>query len=294
MRLNQILTEDQQQELKMLQEGPLGSLVKAAGRGVGNVIGGVAKGVGAVKGAVKGAVDRVKKDFSAGEKSAYSALAGEPDTTDTAKTPAAAGAAGKPGAGGAAGTSGAAGAGSAAGAAGQDGAPGKPGAAGTSGAAGQGGAAGAAGTSGAAGAAGQDGAAGDNMARPTSRTVKGTASKDSAANDTEYAKVQKAVDGLPPDQRKELIAMLQADPKVKAELAKPNDEQPQAEPEKDAQPANTMANAPVSATNKAKAGNPNAAKPAAEPTAVDATVNQKQLTDKGFGQAISGLTKKAG
>jgi hypothetical protein len=88
--------------------------------------------------------------------------------------------------------------------------------------------------------------------------------------------------------------MLQADPKVKAELAKPNDEQPQAEPEKDAQPANTMANAPVSATNKAKAGNPNAAKPAAEPTAVDATVNQKQLTDKGFGQAISGLTKKAG
>ena len=84
MRLNQILTEEQQQEIKMLQEGPLGSLVKAAGRGVGNVIGGVAKGVGAVKGAVKGAVDRVKKDFSAGEKGAYDTLAGKPDSGGTA------------------------------------------------------------------------------------------------------------------------------------------------------------------------------------------------------------------
>jgi hypothetical protein len=72
--------------------------------------------------------------------------------------------------------------------------------------------------------------------------------------------------------------MLQADPKVKAAMSKP------AAPAKPAaggagafgqmaqqlgapgeKPANTMANAPVSKTNTAKPGNPNAAKPTAAP-----------------------------
>ena len=73
MRINEILVESQQ-----LDEGPLGSLVKAAGRGVGNVIGGVAGAAGAAKGAVKGAVDRAKSSFKAGEKGAYDTLAGKP------------------------------------------------------------------------------------------------------------------------------------------------------------------------------------------------------------------------
>ena len=61
MRLNQILTEDQQQEIEMLQEGPLGSLAKAVGRGVGKAVGGVAKGVGAVAGDIAGIGGALKK-----------------------------------------------------------------------------------------------------------------------------------------------------------------------------------------------------------------------------------------
>jgi hypothetical protein len=56
-----------------------------------------------------------------------------------------------------------------------------------------------------------------------------------------------------------------------------------------------MVNAPVSKTNKAKPGNPNAAAPAAKPATVKTgTVQQKQLTPTGFGQMVGGLTKKAG
>jgi hypothetical protein len=79
--------------------------------------------------------------------------------------------------------------------------------------------------------------------------------------------------------------MLQADPKVKAAMAKPAAKKPAAKKPGAApaggamgamvqqlggdKPANTMANAPVSKTNTAKPGNPNAA-PAAEPAAAPA------------------------
>jgi hypothetical protein len=79
MKIHEILVESQR-----VDEGPLGSLAKAAGRGLGNVIGGVAKTAGAVKGAVKGAVDRAKSSFKAGDQAAYSALAGQPGSTPTA------------------------------------------------------------------------------------------------------------------------------------------------------------------------------------------------------------------
>jgi hypothetical protein len=363
MRLNQILTEAEQQELKMLQEGPLGSLAKAAGRGVGNVIGGVAGAAGAAKGAVKGAIDRVKSSFKAGEKGAYNALAGEPDSGSAAGAakpaagaPAApagdAAPAAKPATPGAApaATGGSAPAGSAPASGGAPAAATGDGAAQKTGTLGDlvkgfkkgmgvkgtdtdadqsgtpqktgGGGAAAGGTAGgttdtpAAGGAepaDPNAPAGDTAAEPGAAPApdgKPAAGKPAAkpgaggakaaqpgaadaANDTEYAKVQKAVDGLPPEQRKELIAALQADPKVKAAMAKPAAKKP-------ATLANTMANAPVDKTNKAKPGNPNAAAPVAapaakaEPTAKTGTVQQKQLTNKGFGQMVGGLTKKAG
>jgi hypothetical protein len=333
MRLNQILTEAEQQELKMLQEGPLGSLAKAAGRGVGNVIGGVAGAAGAAKGAVKGAIDRVKSSFKAGEKGAYNALAGKPDSSSAAgvakpATPGAAPAA----------TGGSAPGGSAPAAATGDGAAQKTGTlgdlvkgfkkgmgvkgtdidadqSGTSQKTGGGAAGGTTDTPAAGGAdpADPNAPAGDTAAEPGAAPApdgKPAAGKPAAkpgaggakaaqpgaadaANDTEYAKVQKAVDGLPPEQRKELIAALQADPKVKAAMAKPAAKKP-------ATPANTMANTPVDKTNKAKPGNPNAAAPVAapaakaEPTVKAGTVQQKQLTNKGFGQMVGDLTKKTG
>jgi len=58
MRINEILVESQQ-----LDEGPLGSLGKAVGKGVG----GVAKGVGAVAGGIAGIPGAVKKGFQAGK-----------------------------------------------------------------------------------------------------------------------------------------------------------------------------------------------------------------------------------
>jgi hypothetical protein len=77
---------------------------------------------------------------------------------------------------------------------------------------------------------------------------------------------------LPPKQQKQIVTMLQSDPKVKAAMSKPAAstkpaaggagafgqmaQQLGAPGEK---PANTMANAPVSKTNTAKPGNPNAA-----------------------------------
>ena len=134
--------------------------------------------------------------------------------------------------------------------------------------------------------------------------------------DTAYAQAQKAIAGLQPEQKKEIVTMLQADPKVKAAMtAKPTKPDPAAQARIDAAPQgydgetgkpnaapepgktdpaaepaatpgagamgamagqlakggaaepNTMANAPVSKTNTAKPGNPNAEPVAAEPAA---------------------------
>jgi hypothetical protein len=66
MRINDLLTENQQ-----LDEGPLGSVGKAIGKGVG----GLAKGVGAVAGGVAGLGSALKKGFQTGR----ATVAGEPD-----------------------------------------------------------------------------------------------------------------------------------------------------------------------------------------------------------------------
>jgi len=300
MRLNQILTEQQQQELEMLQEGPLGSLAKAAGRGVGNVIGGVAKAAGAVKGAVKGAVDRAKSSFAAGEKGAYSALSGKPDADDGntgstggGTTPAAQPTGGAPKAQPAA-------------AAEPDDQTAKPAAA--------------------------PAPAAKPAAKPAAEPTAGAATGDQpAANDSAYAQAQKAVDGLAPEQKKEIVAMLQADPKVKAAMAKPaakkpaattqpaaNAEQPAAGAEQPAAASNKPAAAtqpaaqstdlqPQTTTGRTQGGGKVAGQLSNSPSAVKRrekraakkgattytdTVQQKRLTPGGFSQMVTGLTKQ--
>ena len=61
MRINEILTESQ---LQQLEEGPK---LDAFGRGVGKVVGGVAKGVGALAGGVVGVGRALKKGFQSGK-----------------------------------------------------------------------------------------------------------------------------------------------------------------------------------------------------------------------------------
>lgn len=78
MRINDILTESEINELAVIQEGPLGSLAKAVGTGVGKAVGGVAKGVGAVAGGIAGIGSAVKKGFKAGKQ----AVAGDDEEED--------------------------------------------------------------------------------------------------------------------------------------------------------------------------------------------------------------------
>jgi len=64
MRINEILTESQ---LQQIDEGPIGSALGAVGRGIGKVAGGLAKGVGAVAGGVVGAGRAMKKGYQSGK-----------------------------------------------------------------------------------------------------------------------------------------------------------------------------------------------------------------------------------
>ena len=77
MRINDLLTESQ---LQQLDEGPLANVGKAIGRGVGNV----AKGVGAVAGGVAGAGTAFKKGFQSGK----ATVAGQPDPNAEPEDPA--------------------------------------------------------------------------------------------------------------------------------------------------------------------------------------------------------------
>lgn len=202
MKATEFLSESQHTELETLTEGPLGSLVKAAGRGIGKAVGGVAKGAGAVAGGVAGIGSAFKKGFQSGkttvagddepqaQPAATAALpAKEPQaqTTDPAKEPAtttADPAAGKPQT--------------------------QPQATST--------------------------AAPDPKAtpKPTATTQpattdakpmagSGSETKPAAdvAKDTEYAKALKFVKGLPVAQQKEMVAMLQKDSKVVAAMNRP-------------------------------------------------------------------------
>jgi hypothetical protein len=216
MKIHEILVESQ------LQEGPiLNKISSAVGKGVGTL----AKGVGAVAGGVAGIGSAVKKGFQAGKATVGGAgddPAAEPATTDKRNIlqkvrdtmPGS-----KPTTGTAAG--------------GTTQATQEPPAADTDGGTAQ---------------ATQEPPA---QKKPTSAFGKlsaaaaGQPTDDAlAANpkaDTAYAQAQKAIAGLQPEQKKEIVTMLQADPKVKAAMtAKPT---PAAEPA--ATPAAEPAATPV-------------------------------------------------
>ena len=239
MKINEILIESQ------LQEGPM---LDKFGKAVGGVASGVAKGVGAVAGGIAGMGSAFKKGFSAGKttvagdeapakpsmigdlakglgKDAYKGATGYDlpgqDKASLKKKAAQGGAAPATTAAPAAASTGAAPAATAA-------AP-----------------------TGAAPAA----TAAAPTAKPAAPTTKpaapGAAAAPNPKADTAYAQAQKAVAGLAPKQKSQLVKMLQSDPAVTAAAKAP------AAPAK--APAGKMANAPVSKTNKAKPGNANQA-----------------------------------
>jgi hypothetical protein len=302
MRINEILTES---EIHQLSEGPK---LDAFGAKVGQIAGGVAKGVGAVAGGVAGLGKAFKKGYAGGK----ATVAGDPNPNDAAQPAAAAGEvqpAASPAAGGSAAasepSSGAvAGAAKpAAGAAGGQFAP-------AGGAGGQiapaGGAGGAAaptttainkaGPAGAAPATAQTGAAGAALAKTTNTMADQTATK---AGQTMYAQVKANVDKLDKKGKQRILQLLQksvAAPEPKAAPAAGAGAMGQMAKQLGAAP-NTMANAPVSKTNTAKPGNPNAAAPAApaaEPAAAPAAPKGnydgntgEPISDKGKADAAS-------
>jgi hypothetical protein len=267
MKINEILVESQ------LQEGPM---LDKFGKAVGGVASGVAKGVGAVAGGIAGMGSAFKKGFSAGK----TTVAGDDEAPkkpsmigDLAKG------LGKDAYKGATGYD----------LPGQDKASLKKKAAAPT----------ASGTAAPAAAPAQQPAAAPGTAAPAAKaapTAKPAAGSTPAAAptaapaaapnpkaDTAYAQAQKAVASLAPKQKSQLIKMLQSDPKVAAAA-----KAPAAAPA--AAPAGKMANAPVSKTNTAKPGNPNAT-PAAAP---EAPAADPQAGANAFGQMANTLSKQDG
>lgn len=262
MKISEILVESQQ-----VDEGPL---LNKIGAGIGKVAGTVAKGIGAVAGGVVGAGKALAKGYQAGKTTVGGAgddIEADPATDGTA--------------GGAAATTPTAKTKSVAGGAPVGGPTTQPGAGAVN-------KSGPAGTAPAKTLAGQAKVAAD-------KTAAATAGQDpSAAGQTMYAQVKANIDKLDKKGKQRILQLLQksvAAPEQKpaadagagamgamaGQLAKGGAAEP-----------NTMANAPVSKTNTAKPGNPNAAPaatqtapepaPAAEPTAAPVTTPVKQRT----------------
>ena len=272
MKISEILVESQQ-----VDEGPL---LNKIGSGIGKVAGTVAKGIGAVAGGVVGAGKALAKGYQAGKTTVGGAgddieadpatdgtAGGATATTPTAKT--------KPVAGGAP----------------VGGSTTQPGAGAVN-------KSGPAGTAPAKTLAGQAKVAAD-------KTAAATAGQDpSAAGQTMYAQVKANIDKLDKKGKQRILQLLQksvAAPEQKPAAAGGAPAKPAADAGAGAMGAmagqlakggaaepNTMANAPVSKTNTAKPGNPNAAPaatqtapepaPAAEPTAAPVTTPVKQRT----------------
>ena len=261
MRINEILTESQ---LQQLEEGPK---LDALGRGIGGVVSGAAKGIGAVAGGVRGAFTALKKGYQTGkaivgddpdpnagapgytapaDKAAPAPVADpkatatpDPKVTPTpapvadpkvAPTPAPEPSTTPPSA--------------------KD--------------------INAQGPEGSAPAKDQTGAAGAALAKTDAVTDKQTTTK---AGETVYAQVKANIDKLDKKGKQRILQLLTKS------IATP-DPKPAATPSAGAgafgqmaqqlaggKPPNTMANAPVSATNKADPSNPNLAQPAAAPAA---------------------------
>jgi hypothetical protein len=268
MKITEILVESQQ-----LDEGPL---LNKIGAGIGKAAGTVAKGIGAVAGGVVGAGKALAKGYQAGK--ATVGAAGDDTGTDPAGTDATEPAAGgtatttpaaktKPAAGGAAATS--------------------PTASGTA------------------------PAATNAPAAKTKSAVGGTPAPAAggaapAAGGTAYAQVKANIDKLDKKGKQRILQTLQkevgAAPAATAKPAAGGAAPAAADPgagamgqmagqlaKGGAAKPNTMANAPVSKTNKAKPGNPNATTPAAEPAAEPAAPT---AGGGAFKQMAQGLGKK--
>ena len=257
MRINEILTESQ---LQQLEEGPK---LDAFGRGVGKFAGGVARGVGAVAGGAVGAYNALKKGYQTGK----AVVGDDPDpgagkpgytdpvdpaagTADTAPAPQAAQQVGGTMSQTPSTTT-------------------PPSAADIN----------AQGPEGSAPAKTQTGDAGKALARSTAVVDKQQAQNQEKANQTVYAQVKANVDKLDKKGKQRILQMLQksmsmpAPPKAGAAPAAGAGAMGQMANQLAGQKPNTMANAPVSKTNVAQPGNPNAAPaatPAADPAATPA------------------------
>jgi hypothetical protein len=256
MKINEILIESQ------LQEGPM---LDKFGKAVGGVASGVAKGVGAVAGGIAGMGSAFKKGFSAGK----TTVAGDEAPAKPSMVGDLAKGLGKDAYKGATGYD----------LPGQDKASLKKKAA-------QGGAAPAATT-----ATGATPAATTAPAAPAATGAAPAAAKPAAAKpaatgaspaaapnpkaDTAYAQAQKAIAGLAPKQKSQLVKMLQSVPAVTAAAKAPAAKAP----------ASKMANTPVSKTNTAKPGNPNQAEIDADRAKI---MGQPDKVDAGPGAGAMG------
>jgi len=247
MRINELLTESQ---LQQLEEGPI---LNKIGSAVGKGVGALAKGVGSVAGGVAGLGAAVKKGFQAGKEVVSGAGDDVPGAAPAAGKTAAAPAR-APAAGG--------------------GATAAPAAGGTTPPSAQD--INAQGPAGTAPATAQTGAAGAALAKTTAAVDQQTTAK---AGQTVYAQVKANVDKLDKKGKQRILQLLQKsmavpDPKpaagaapaattppaagaAAAPAAEPTTAAAPAADPTAAAPANTMANAPVSATNTAAADNPN-------------------------------------
>ena len=275
MKISEILVESQQ-----VDEGPL---LNKIGAGIGKVAGTVAKGIGAVAGGVVGAGKALAKGYQAGKTTVGGAgddieadpatdgtAGGAVTTTPTAKT--------KPAAGGAP----------------VGGPTTQPGAGAVN-------KSGPAGTAPAKTLAGQAKVAAD-------KTAAATAGQDpSAAGQTMYAQVKANIDKLDKKGKQRILQLLQksvAAPEQKPAAAGGAPAKPAADAGAGAMGAmagqlakggaaepTTMANAPVSKTNTAKPGNPNAT-PAAPKGNYDGNTGEP-ISDKGKADAASMAAYKA-
>ena len=297
MRITEILTESQ---LQQLDEGPK---LDAFGRGVGKVVGGVAKGVGAVAGGVRGAFTALKKGYQTGKAVVGDDPdpgAGAPGYTDpvdpAARTANTAPAPQAPAPQAAAPVGGtmtpASGAETPAPVTGRSDwvqpAPSTttpPSAADIN----------AQGPEGSALAKPQTGDAGKALAKSTAVVDKQQAASQEKANQTVYAQIKANVDKLDKRGKQRILQMLQksmsapapapaAAPKAGAGAGAFGNMAAQLGGEK----PNTMANAPVSKTNVAKPGNPNAAAAAAPAAAAPAAAAPAAAAPAARGGKVAG------
>ena len=308
MRITEILTESQ---LQQLDEGPK---LDAFGRGVGKVVGGVAKGVGAVAGGVRGAFTALKKGYQTGK----AVVGDDPDpgagapgytdpvepaarTANTAPaptpsaTPAPQAAAGSVMTPEPASTTPAPVTGRSDWVQPTPSTTTPPSAQDIN----------AQGPQGSAPAKTQSGDAGKALAKSTAVVDKQQAASQEKANQTVYAQVKANVDKLDKKGKQRILQMLQKSMSMPAPVPAPK-AGAGAAPKAGAAPAagagamgqmanqlaggkpNTMANAPVSKTNVAAPGNPNAAAPAAAAPAAAAPAAAAPAATKAKGGKVAG------